>query len=357
METTRAMPAAGTGRRLADRPIVRAAAVGTGLGILLALVGLNLFGFNAGPADAITYYAAADRLNIGNPLYAISPDDNWILGSNPPYWTVPLLSPPFIAVIWRPLALLPWDVALAIWWAGAIVAIGLVIYGMLRARPIFASAALVVFALPLTFQIPTGNVNGYILLAAVATWLYARAGRDTEAGLLVAIAAGVKLTPAILLVWLVTQRRWRAVRAFGVAAIAVAIISLVGAGWENHLAYLDVIRDTQTVGTTPWSLAGLARALGMPVEVARFAPWVAIAIGSAVMVWQRHRPALTFTIAVFLMVWGSPVVNFDWLCLMLAALAPGIWPLPEARGAPGPEAASASGEAPAAGGPVPAATG
>src|SRR5256885_12201688 len=52
--------------------------------------------------DAMTYYAAAQRLNDGHQLYALTTGDIAI-ELRPPFWTVPLLSPPFIAVLWRPL--------------------------------------------------------------------------------------------------------------------------------------------------------------------------------------------------------------------------------------------------------------
>ncbi len=313
--------------RTARRPrVVVVLAVGGSLALLLTLLGYGMLVFNMGPADALTYLAAGDRLNHGNPLYAVSPDDTYILGSKPPYWTVPLLSPPFIAVVWRPLAAMGFAVPVAIWWAGAMVAIGLVLAAMLRSRPILASAAIVVFSIPLTFQIPTGNVNGYLLLAAVATWWFFRERRDLEAGVIVAVATGLKLTPAVLFIWLLTQRRWGSVKAFAVTAVVVAGSSLLGAGWDNHLAYLDVIRDTNAIGTSELSLAGFLRGVGVPGEVARFAPWALLAVGVAVMAWQRARPGLTFSLAVLLMVWASPVVNLDWLVLMLAALAPLMWP-------------------------------
>jgi alpha-1,2-mannosyltransferase len=315
------------GRRWARPRLLVVVAVGVSLALLLTLLGYGMIVFNLGPADALTYLAAGDRLNHGNPLYSVSPDDTYILGSKPPYWTVPLLSPPFIAVIWRPLAAMGFAVPVAIWWAGAMVAIGLVLAAMLRSRPLLASAAIIAFSIPLTFQVPTGNVNGYLLLAAVATWWFFRERRDLEAGVVVAVATGLKLTPAVLFIWLVTQRRWGSVRAFAVTAVAVAAISLLGAGWDNHLAYLDVIRDTNAIGTSELSLAGFLRGVGVPAEIARFSPWVLLVVGAVVMAWQRARPGRTYSLAVLLMVWASPVVNLDWLVLMLAALAPLMWPL------------------------------
>ncbi len=55
--------------------------------------------------DAPTYLAAGERLNAGHNLYALVAGDRPVL-LDPPYWIVPLLSPPPIAVLWRPLALL-----------------------------------------------------------------------------------------------------------------------------------------------------------------------------------------------------------------------------------------------------------
>ena len=52
-----------------------------------------------------TYLAAGERLNAGHNLYAFGAGDRPII-LDPQYWTVPLLSPPPIAVLWRSLALL-----------------------------------------------------------------------------------------------------------------------------------------------------------------------------------------------------------------------------------------------------------
>jgi alpha-1,2-mannosyltransferase len=239
--------------------------------------------------------------------------------------------------------MLPFAPSIAIWWAGAMVAIGIALVALLRERPGAAGAAILVLAIPLAFQIPTGNVNGYLILAAVATWWFTRQGKDLEAGIVVGVATALKLTPVILLVWLVTQRRWGAVKA-GLATLAVcAVISLVGAGWDNHLAYLDVIFDTNSIGTSVLSAAWLLRELGVPPEIARFAPIVVALAGIAVMAaFGRRRPGAAFVVAVGVMVFGSPVVNLDWLAILIAALAPLAWPMPAAEAGPQPAASSVS---------------
>lgn len=307
--------------------------VGVSVGLLVAVLVLNIYGMSAGPADGLTYLAAGERLNAGHPLYALSPGDRPVV-IKPPFWTVPLLSPPPIAVLFRPLAALPNELGLALWWLGAMAVIAAVLLGMLRARPAFAATAILVFLMPLVFQIPTANVNGYVLGAVVAAWLLVRAGHDAPAGVVLALAAAMKITPVVLFGWLLAQRRTRGVVAFVATGAAIAVISLLGAGLQNHLAYLDVVVDTSAVGSTQFSLAGLLRRVGVPAEIARFAPWAVVLGGFAIMFLKRDRPDVTFTVGVFTMVWGSPVMNFDWLAIMLGALAPGFWPWPRQSAVP-----------------------
>src|SRR3954468_15126551 len=75
--------------------------------VVISIGTIRAIGFSpATPgSDAWNYLAAGERLNAAHPLYALSPGDRAIQ-LLPPYWTVPLLAPPPITVLWRPLALL-----------------------------------------------------------------------------------------------------------------------------------------------------------------------------------------------------------------------------------------------------------
>src|SRR3954451_3473833 len=57
--------------------------------------------------DATTYLAAGERLNAGHDLYKLGPGDRPVL-EIPGLYSAPLLSPPPIAVMWRPIAVVPW---------------------------------------------------------------------------------------------------------------------------------------------------------------------------------------------------------------------------------------------------------
>lgn len=67
------------------------------------------------------------------------------------------------------------------------------------------------------------------------------AGREGSAGVALALAAAVKLSPAILAVIFVLERRWRALGAFAGAGAALALASVLLAGWPLNLAFLDTL--------------------------------------------------------------------------------------------------------------------
>ena len=133
------------------------------------------------PGDATVYLAGGERLNAGHQLYALSPGDREV-GLKPPFWTVPLLSPPLIAVIFRPLALFPPDIGAYIWWAGCLAAFAWIFYTFTRRQPILTSLAVIVLVVPLTYEIAVGNVNAFLMLGAILAWKWTTEGRDERAG-------------------------------------------------------------------------------------------------------------------------------------------------------------------------------
>lgn len=287
------------------------------------------------PGDAFTYLAAGERLNAGHQLYALQPGDRPV-DLHPPFWVVPLLSPPFIAVIWRPLAALPAELGVYLWWIGAIASICGVLAWLLVRRPVVAALAILLLDVPITFELGVGNVNGYLLLGTVATWLLIRRGHDRLGGAVVATMAAIKIWPAILAVWFVAQRRWGAVAAFAAAGAVCLLVSVLGAGLDAHVQYLDIARQTGTTGLSDGSLAGIATMLGAPDGVARLLPYLAAAGGAGAILAFRRHPGATYALAVATMLFASPVVNINGYSLLLGMLVPLAAP---AAGSPRGEAA------------------
>ena len=309
-------------------------AVGLALGIVAALlVGYFQRGFV--PGDSIVYLAAGERLNAGHALYALLPGDRQV-GIEPPFWTVPLLSPPPIAVVFRPLAILPADAGAYLWWFADIAAVVATIVLMMRRRPRLIAALVAGLSIPLVYEIGVGNLNGLVLLGLVLTWRATTLGGERSVGVLAGLMTAFKLTPGVLGWWLLTARRWSAVGWAAGAGLAVLAISLAGAGLDAHLRYLDVIRDTATVGARPLSLAGMAIYVGVAPAIANVLPTAALVGGVVATAALRRRPGLAFAATVLTMVFGSPTVSINWFIYLLAVAAPLVWPLGEPRALAGP---------------------
>ncbi len=90
----------------------------------------------------------------------------------------------------------------------------------------------------------------YLLLLALLTaacWAYLRK-YYVLAGVLVAIATACKIFPALLFVFFLQRRSWRALLAGVVTGLAALTISLAVFGWNLHRTYLHEI--------LPWALRG-----------------------------------------------------------------------------------------------------
>jgi hypothetical protein len=267
--------------------------------------------------DGVTYLAAAERLNAGHGLYSLMPGDRLVAGFGTGCCPFPLMSPPPIAVLWRPIALLGPETALLIWdWVNAIAIIATV--GLLLVRiPLATGIFMVLLSLPLAQETLLGNVNGLLLAGVAAAWLLGRSGRFALAGAVIAVMAAVKLWPAVLIIWFLTQGHHRALKGFLAGSLVMAGTSLVGAGLMAHLDYLATVVPA-TAGQAPLATIVLA-ATGVDV------PWIGYAVLGAGMVevWAlRERPRLAWATAVLTMVLGSPVFHVGTLVLLFGALVP-----------------------------------
>jgi Glycosyltransferase family 87 len=284
--------------------------------IIAAIIAMVVLMNPFAPTDAFVYYSAGEQLNAGHNLYSLQPGDT-VIAANPPYWTVPLLSPPLIGVLWRPFAALGYTGMLLGWIltaAAFLTALALVA----RRAPAVTLLIVGALAVPVAWQLMLGNVNGLLALGLVMLWRW----RDHPgwAGTLVAFMVAVKVTPVVLAWWLVTTRQWRATGWFLAMSTVLLLVAAVGAGVGTISTYLDVMLHTSTVGTSDLSAAGSLRALGVPAGLAALAPWIVVTVGLGAIWFLRARPRISFAIAVCVLVLGSPVVQHYWYALLIVAL-------------------------------------
>ena len=200
--------------------------------------------------DAFNYLAAGERLNAGHRLYSLGVGDRPV-AVEPAIYTAPLVSPPPIAVLWRPLAVFG-EPAVWAWWATAAAAVALSVIVVLARAPVLGSLLVWVSAYGIGDQIAAGNVAAFFAPAVLIIWVK----RDRPwIGAVIALMASFKLTPILLVAWLMGTRRWRAVAWLAAALTAIGAISLFLAGPSSFLDYLGVMRSTQP---STWSIASMS---------------------------------------------------------------------------------------------------
>lgn len=249
----------------------------------------------------------------------------------------PLTYPPFAAVLMVPLALVPGWAAAGLWTGVSAGCLAVVVVLVRRdsGRPVpwawVLAASLAAVALePVWQNYVFGQVNAVLVLLVLVDVL--RPERRWS-GVLVGIAAGVKLTPLVFVVLLlvVGQRAAaaRATAAFG-ATVVVGLAAFPGAAsyWTDGL--LDPRRVGPPALAHNQSVSGaLTRVLGSPSPVLWVAVAVPLAVGALLVArrwWLRGDRVLAACVAALAMLLASPVSwSHHWVWAVPMALA--LWPL------------------------------
>jgi alpha-1,2-mannosyltransferase len=256
--------------------------------------------------DLQVYRAGGEHVLAGAPLYR-----GGVL------LDLPFVYPPFAAVLFAPLALLPLGL-LKVLWTGA--GIALLVHVVHRCAPraglpVAVLVALVATALdPVRTTLYLGQIN-IVLLALVVGDLLGRPGGRLR-GVGVGLAAAVKLTPLLFVGYLLVTRRWR--------AAATALATFVAAGALGFLfapadsvafwfegTFLAADRISDVAGPSNHSLNGLLARLG-----------------AADLLWLVGAAALgacTIALAVRAHRSGEEVLALTLCGLASAALAPFAW--------------------------------
>ena len=170
-----------------------------------------------------------------------------------------------------------------------------------------------------------------------------RAGAWKAAGALLALAAAIKLYPALLAVLWLGERRWRSLATFGVVGALLGVSSIAVAGWPLHTEYLGLIallRESVVVTSFNYDLdSALAQIFWYddlvfvasrdnPIGIAYPHGWKVLAKGP---VWPliTTTALLGMTVATALHAWRSArplvILTYPAFLALLAFLAPLSW--------------------------------
>jgi alpha-1,2-mannosyltransferase len=225
----------------------------------------------------------------------------------------PFLLPPAAALLFAPLALLPYSVAATLW---AVVAIGLIAISLRLVWPLSplrgrVPAALATLALVGTYPVSMNLVGGN----NAALWLtiyalgarYLLTGRAIAAGLVLGFGA---LKPQLFLavpVLLLIQRRWRTLGAFAAVAGLLGAISLALIGPAGAREYVEVL--TSDTYRSEVAIPDAWRMLSLPAFARGVVPGVndlvtvTIVIGGLVLLgWAVRRAPLPVAYAAAVLV-------------------------------------------------------
>ncbi|BCM67686.1 putative secreted protein [Streptomyces sp. EAS-AB2608] len=297
----------------------------------LLLLALSLASFvtlcalrGAPMADLLVYRAEGAAVAHGTDLYGFTVTE----------WRLPATYPPFAAVLFVPTIWLPVPALKAVFLAGNVLLLAALVAlsARLAARPLPPTAlctatALALWLEPVFQTLLFGQIN--LALACLVLWDLTRPPGARARGAALGIAAGVKLTPAVFVVYLLLRGRVReaatAVAAFaGTVAFGAALLPAASADFWTRRLY-----ETGRVGKA-WivdnqSLRGLlARALGDPAPGPAWAlPAAAVAVAGLALAARARRDSHGVLLTAFTVLLVCPISwthHWVWCVPLLAVL-------------------------------------
>ncbi len=207
------------------------------------VVRVFLFMFiNYWPTDLPSYHYAGRALIEGMDPY--DPVDlNALAGRR----VFPYLYPPLLAMLWTPLAKMPLEIAHAIWQSVSLMALGASALLCIRlANPetptTRAATVIAAFLVPLGHPFYSAAQHGSlsVVLSFLLILFFERMhrGKEITAGIVLAIACGLKGLPALLLVYLAVKRRFRALVVALIAGGVLLAASVSIVGLDLHLRFV-----------------------------------------------------------------------------------------------------------------------
>jgi alpha-1,2-mannosyltransferase len=296
--------------------------------------------------DFEVYWAGAREFVTGGNLYAAG-----LQGTS--FDAMAFTYPPFAALVLAPMALLPLEVAKGIQalsnlalgaLLGMIVARYLMSVGVLRVSPHnrrwWLSAALITGLLlllgPWRNSLSLGQINPLLMVLIVVDLLVTTRRRPNgllPRGILTGIAAGIKLTPLVFLLYFVVRRDFRSAgRMLAGFAATVGLMALVAPS-ESLQYWFTALKDTTRVGELSRfdnvSLRGFIARLHLPSEAGNVL-WIALSLLVIVLgALAVHRMRLqsdqwaAVGAAVLVMLLISPVSwshHWVWVAVLVPAL-------------------------------------
>jgi alpha-1,2-mannosyltransferase len=207
--------------------------------------------------DFKSFFLASRAAALGQNVYDVRVLERLVTEATLDGVVFPYIYPPLLSYWLGPASSLPPLEAQRLWFVVTAIALGVAAAalasaftslfrgGPARDRRIIATggllALLAVCILPVRHNVFVGQVNAIVLaFIALSMWAHQRRS-DLLSGSLLAVAALIKTTPVLFVLWFIAQRRYRAVAAFAAACVVLAATTLPLGAWSAWILYVQKI--------------------------------------------------------------------------------------------------------------------
>lgn len=277
--------------------------------------------------DTDVYRKGAQALLDGQPIYDL---DYAVFGIN-----LPFTYPPLAALAFTPFTVVPLPIAGlllslislgCLWWVASLVLTHL---GADRPRilALWVLPALGLFE-PVRETVSFGQIN-LVLMAMVATDALYRSKDRLSTGVLAGIAASLKLTPAVFIVYFLVRRQYRAAAVMVGSAVASTLLAAALTPRLSWQYFTDTLVNTSRIGDpdylTNQSIFGVLCRIVGPDTADRVWPVsvVALLVLSVAAAWRVRSNALsTLAVVSLIALLASPISwshHWVWIAVLAAA--------------------------------------
>ena len=259
----------------------------------------------------------------GHPLYEFAHDD-------PIQGRLGFTYPPFAALVLAPLGLLGFRASIVLFVAGTAMAVAVTSFWLVRpiARrhgvPLWFATALALPLIstlePIRETVTFGQINMLLVLLVLTDLLVVGPRWPRLAGIGIGIAAAIKLTPAIFIVYLLITRRWRAALTATATAVAASLLAAAVAWRDSWHFWIEALWETGRVGhpdrIANQSVFGMLARLSAPHEPNQVVWLALVLIVAGYGLWRARRAALA----------GDEVVGLTLTGFVGGLASPITWP-------------------------------
>jgi len=258
---------------------------------------------------------------------------------------LPFTYPPISAILFTALAVIPEGAATVVITAGSLLSIAAVAtivlvrrYGRRTAVVLWVltTLTLAVALEPVRQTLGYGQINLLLMVLVVADCLLPRTWWPR--GLLIGIAAAVKLTPIVFLLYFFAHRQWRPMCTAIAGFVGVTLLAWLALPAETPKYLATVIGDPARIGPLAFvgnqSLNGLWHRFGLPdtlTTVAWFATSVAVIALAGYVVYLARRAGDDLGALLAVATAGLLASPVSWSHHWVWAIPAGLWLVPKLR--------------------------